>query len=232
MKNIKIQEAFEREINMLDNDLEKPASTDTEYWVNSGILKFVKTRFTGNNYKGMGFEQTQKRIDDLRLLETSVDIKVDNDQMVELPSNYMYLLGDRVGILPTNKDNNCWNKNMDGEFIIRYTDPLEATIETLDRMLENSLSEHNLKYCQAKPIKLMTGNNIQFYTDENYYVAEYKLYYLKKPATFSLDNPFDEYTSLPDEVLYECIKIAAQMFIENQQSQRYNTITNEVNTME
>lgn len=232
MKKIKIQEAFEREINMLDNDLEKPASTDTEYWVNSGILKFVKTRFTGNNYKGIGFEQTQKRIDDLRLLETSVDIKVGDNQRVELPNDYMYLLGDRVGILPTDGDNKCWNKDIDGEFIIRYTDPLEATIETLDRMLENSLSEHNLKYCQAKPIKLMTGNTIQFYTDENYYVAEYKLYYLKKPATFSLNNPFGEYTSLPDEVLYECIKIAAQMFIENQQSQRYNTITNEVNTME
>lgn len=231
MKNIKIQEAFEREINMLDNDLEKPASTDTEYWVNSGILKFVKTRFTGNNYKGIGFEQTQKRIDDLRLLETSTDIPVNNNQ-ASLPHDYMHLLGDRVGILPTNEDNKCWSKNWDGEFIVRYTDPLEATIETLDRMLENSLSEHNLKYCQAKPIKLMTGNTIQFYTDDNYYVSEYKLYYLKKPATFSLNNPFGEYTSLPDEVLYECIKIAAQMFIENQQSQRYNTITNEVNAME
>lgn len=79
MRNIKIQEAFEREINMLDNDLEKPASTDTEYWINQGILKFVKTRFTGNNYKGLGFEQTQKRIDDLRTLETSKDYEVNDE---------------------------------------------------------------------------------------------------------------------------------------------------------
>lgn len=232
MKNIKIQEAFEREINMLDNDLEKPASTDTEYWVNCGILKFVKTRFTGNNYKGLGFEQTQKRIDDLRLLEKHIDLTVGDAQLIELPSDYLYFLGDRVGILPTNENNKCWNKNWDGDYIVRYTDPLEATIETLDRMLENSLSEYNLKYCQAKPIKLLTGNTIQFYTDDNYYVSEYKLYYLKKPATFSLNKPFNEYTDLPDEVLYECIKIAAQMFIENKQLQRYNTITNEVNTME
>lgn len=232
MRNIKIQEAFEREINMLDNDLEKPASTDTEYWVNQGILKFVKTRFTGNNYKGLGFEQTQKRIDDLRTLETSKDYEVNDEQKIDLPNNYMYLLGDRVGILPIDDDNKCWSKDVDGEYITRYTDPLEATIETLDRMLENSLSEHNLKYCQAKPIKLQMGNQIEFYTDNNYYVSEYKLYYLRKPNNYSLADPFGTYTELPDEVLSECIKIAAQMFIENQQSQRYTTISNEVNSME
>ena len=76
-------------------------------------------------------------------------------------------------------------------------------------MLENSLSEHHLKYCQAKPIKLQTGNNIEFYTDDNYYVSDYKITYLKKPATYSLNNPFDEYNDLPNEALYECIKIAA-----------------------
>lgn len=232
MKNIKIQEAFEREINMLDNDLEKPASTDTEYWINQGILKFVKTRFTGNNYKGLGFEQTQKRIDDLRTLETSKDYSVDSTQKIDLPNNYMYLLGNRVGILPNNTDNECWQKDINGECIVRYADPLEATIETLDRMLENSLSEHNLKYCQAKPIKLQIGNNIEFYTDDNYHVSSYRLYYLRKPNVYNLDKPFDEYSELPDEALSECIKIAAQMFIENQQSQRYNTINNEVNSME
>lgn len=230
MKNIKIQEAFEREINMLDNDLEKPASTDTEYWVNSGILKFIKTRFTGTNYKGLGFEQTQKRIDDLRTLVVNVNLFVDGH--AELPSNYLYLVGNRVGILPNDPDNKCWAKDENGNAIIKYTDPLEATIETLDRMLENSLSEHNLKYCSAKPIKLQIGNQIQFYTDNNYYVSNYSLTYIKKPAKYSLSSPFAEYTDLPDEVLVECIKLAAQMFIENKQSQRYNTITNEVNSME
>lgn len=68
MKYIELQEAFEREINMLDNDLEKPMSTDTEYWLNQGLEKFYKTRYTGLNFKRTGFEQDQKRIDDLRTL--------------------------------------------------------------------------------------------------------------------------------------------------------------------
>lgn len=230
MKNILIQEAFEREINMLHDDLEKPSSQDTEYWVNNGILKFVKTRFTGNNYKGLGFEQTQKRIDDLRTLIVTVDLK--GSASVELPSNYLYMVGNRVGILPVDSDNKCWAKDEDGQPIIRYTDPLEATVETLDRMLENSLSEHNLKYCQAKPIMLQTGNTVEFFTDNNYYVSNYRLTYIKKPSRFSLNEPFAEYRDLTDVVLQECIKIAAQMFIENKQIQRYNTISNEVNGME
>jgi len=37
-------------------------------WVNSGIIKFTKTRYSGANPKRESFEQTQKRIDDLRTL--------------------------------------------------------------------------------------------------------------------------------------------------------------------
>ena len=37
-------------------------------WVNSGIRKFTETRYSGVNPKREAFEQTQKRIDDLRTL--------------------------------------------------------------------------------------------------------------------------------------------------------------------
>lgn len=170
MKNILIQESFEREINMLTNDLEKPTSNDTEYWINRGILKFVKTRYTGTNYRQKGFEQDQKRTDDLRTLVKNLELPVSNGE-VEFPVDYMYLLGDRAGILPVGENNQCWKKDEEGEYIIRYTDTLEATVETIDRQLENSLSEHNLHYCQARPLRLIVGNKIQFYTDNKYKVS-------------------------------------------------------------
>lgn len=47
-----------------------------------------------------------------------------------------------------------------------------------------------------------------------------------------MNNPLIEYTDFNDNVMYEIIKIAAQMYIENTQDKRYETITNEVNTQE
>ena len=70
MKYIDLQIAFELEINKLDDALTKPKSDDIEYWLNIGLDKFVKTRYSGVNYKSEGFEQSQKRIDDLRTLVT------------------------------------------------------------------------------------------------------------------------------------------------------------------
>lgn len=56
--------------------------------------------------------------------------------------------------------------------------------------------------------------------------------YLKKPDVITMNNPLIEYTDFNDNVMYEIIKIAAQMYIENTQDKRYETITNEVNTQE
>ena len=69
-------------------------------------------------------------------------------------------------------------------------------------------------------------------TDKNYKIHEYTLGYLKKPTEITLDNPYAEYTDFIDVVLFEIIKIAAQMYVENQAEERYKTITNEVLTQE
>ena len=72
MKYIELQAAFELEINKIDSTLEKPKSTDIEYWLNRGLEEFYKTRYTE-------FEQNQKRIDDLRTLIDTKYYVLDND---------------------------------------------------------------------------------------------------------------------------------------------------------
>ena len=66
MRYIDLQEAFELEIAQLDSNLTKPTTSDIEYWLTAGLIKFIKTRYSGINFKQTGFEQDQKRIDDLR----------------------------------------------------------------------------------------------------------------------------------------------------------------------
>ena len=44
MRFIDLQEAFELEIDKLDNNLDKPTTSDIEYWLMAGLDKFIKTR--------------------------------------------------------------------------------------------------------------------------------------------------------------------------------------------
>jgi hypothetical protein len=60
---------FKLELDKTTN-LENPAfePEEIDLWLNKAIRKFVKTRYSGINVKRESFEQTQKRIDDLRSL--------------------------------------------------------------------------------------------------------------------------------------------------------------------
>lgn len=232
MKYIELQEAFELEINELDSNLTKPVTSDIEYWLNTAIDKFVKTRAFGNNFRRESFEQTQKRIDDLRTLVTT---KVYNFTLhpdiyiTALPGDYMFTVGETAYI---SSDNKCWPKE-NGTAKIKRADILEATVETIDRKLSNTFSEHRLHNNTARPLRLYKGNYVYLFTDGQYYVNEYELTYLRQPQKINLTRlPFSEYTDLPAATHQEIVKLAAQLFIENKGNPRYETYSNEVNSME
>lgn len=233
---------FERRLQLMDPNLvikEKLTSDTIISFINEAIDKFYKTRYSGINFKAQGFEQTQKRIDDLRTLiknkkytANSINKGDRNSYSVELPEDYVLLLGDTAGIQPSNL-NECWETNERGEYIIKYTDTLESTIETLDRQLGNSLSEHKLKYCQARPLKLIQDNNVILYTDGNYKVSEYELTYLAKPSEINSSNITNtEYTDLPEHTHMEIVKMAIQIYLATKPMQHYNAYSNEIASME
>lgn len=240
MKYIQLQTSFETELNKLYDGLNKPATDTIEYFLNAGLDKFWKTRYSQNNYKRESFEQTQKRIDDLRTLVTEKkysdgEISKQNEELysVVLPEDYIILLGDTAGIQPADGINNpCWPKDGD-QYVTMYSDTIEAKIETIDRIRENSLSEHRLRYNKARPIKLVQGDSIKLYTDGKYKVSEYILQYLRKPLYIDIHKtPYEEYTDMPQHTHLEIVKLAVQLYLENQGDQRYNSYSVEVNAME
>lgn len=242
MTNRGFQIEFERRLQLMDPNLvikEKLTSDTIISFINEAIDKFYKTRYSGVNFKAQGFEQTQKRIDDLRTLiknkkytEGSINKSDRNSYSVELPEDYVLLLGDTAGIQPSNL-NECWETNERGEYIIKYTDTLESTIETLDRQLGNSLSEHKLKYCQARPLKLIQDNNVILYTDGNYKISEYQITYLAKPSKIDSSNITNlEYTDLPEHTHMEIVKMAIQIYLATKPMQHYNAYSNEIASME
>lgn len=217
----------------------KKLNSDTIFsFINEAIDKFYKTRYSGINSKGEGFEQSQKRIDDLRSLIKTATFDYDiirqgSVYKIELPNDYVLMLGDTATITPTAGNEQCWEKDEYGEYIPKSTDTIEATIETIDRQLNNSLSEHLLKYCTARPLKLIQGDNVLLYTDGKYQVSSYTITYLSKPQLLNPTNiTSDEYTSLPEHTHMEIVKMAIQLYLATKPMQHYSAYSTEVNNME
>ena len=159
------------------------------------------------------FQRNQELSDKLRTLVktkeyTNADFTISNNSYsTEYPEDYVFALGEKVQIEVKSEYNNCPN------LISNSSDVIEATIETVDKMLENSLSEYHLKYNQAKPIRVFTDNKIVLYTDGKYTISNYWLTYLILAKELG-NNLEEEYIDLPKSTHKEIIDIAVNMYIQ------------------
>jgi len=104
-------------INSLQADMLLPEEIDIE--LNKSQMRFINTKYGKNNIYQKGFEESQKRIDDLRTLVVEADLPaVYKEQAtstiwidtVVLPNDYMYLVNQRSRVVI----NNCealWDKD-------------------------------------------------------------------------------------------------------------------------
>ena len=230
MKCIDLIAAFELEINKLDNALQKPVTDDSIYWLNQAMMKLVKERFNGNLPHRTSYEQNEKRTRDLvnllreKVYDFSEDEPIEHKSYDEYeynyPSDLLFVLNEDVVI----SDN-------DGEHEMD-TCVFECTADNFMYRINNSLTDFHYRYHRARPLRVRTQTGFRLLTDTNYKIKQYTLGYLKIPEEITNENPNTDYQDFPDYVWMEIIKIAAQMYIENQADPRYNTITNEVNTQE
>ena len=231
MKNVNILISFEREINKLDDTIEKPLTDDSLYWLNQAVSKFIKTRFNGSAPHYTSYEQNKKRTIDLSKLissKTYTDFTVNTNTnyesyTVDYPQDFMFTLNEDVNI--ASKDiNNPYNLD---------TCVFECTSDSFMYRINNSLTDFHYRHHRARPLRIRTNNGVSLLTDGNYKISKYTLGYLRKPTEITLDNPLNEYTDFPDIIIPEIVKIAAEMYIENKNiQQRYQTLVNEVNTQE
>lgn len=228
MRCIDIIAAFELEINKIDDAVNKPVTDDTIYWLNQAIVKFVKERFNGNLPHRTSYEQNEKRTRDLvnllseRRYDTAdlVEYSTYNSYEYEYPSDMMFTLNEDVVI----SDN-------DGGHLLD-TCVFECTADSFMYRINNSLTDFHYRYHRARPLRVRTDKGFRLLTDKNYKINSYTLGYLRIPAEIDNQDPEADYTDFPDYIWPEIIKIAAQMYVENQGDPRYRTLTNEVNTQE
>ena len=221
--------AFELEINKIDDTMEKPLTDDSLYWINQAIVKFVKDRFNGNAPKRTSYEQNEKRTRDLIKLLVNTTIAANGEPTEHVnyaeydytyPTDMMFVLNEDVVI-----------SDMDDEHQMD-TCVFECTADSFMYRINNKLTDFHYRFHRARPLRIRTADGFKLLTDKNYKINTYSLGYLKTPTEITSADPTTNYTDFADHIWLEIIKIAAQMYIENQADPRYRTLTNEVLTQE
>lgn len=219
-----MQIAFELEANIKDPS-DKPTSLEIFHWLNKAVDTFVKTRWSGNNPKREGFEQTQKRIDDLRTIVKEATISVNtgtvkpNSYTATIPADYLFTVGEEVTIQYTKNGSTVTSREGISETSIdKYTDDII-----------NPFSEHMLHNDWARPLRLYRDNVVELITDGTYSITSYYLRYISKPTIIALPSTA---CNLPEQTHYEIVKIATKMYLERTTNPRQQTYNNEIVTME
>lgn len=175
---------------------------EIDFWLNQSIRKFVKTRYSGTNYRGEAFEQSQKRIDDLRTLVREVRITPSvlsgngdkpNSYEASLPPSYWFALGEEVTIGFTHACDGASTKRRG---------VTECTADTYREMIDDPLSEHILHYYDAQPLRLFQEGKVVLISDGNYTVDYYYLRYLKAPQEIDIQTDIAN-DSIEEGVKYE-----------------------------
>lgn len=232
MTVLDLQYAFELETNSIDDTLvSKLKSEDILYWLNSAVNKFIKTRFDGNNATHKSFEQNEKRSRDLISLLSSktyepTDISYSRKGFdvytIDYPENFMFMLDESVELY----------KKGDSQFNYWQGEIFECTLDNYMYRITNKLTDFHLRNNYARPIRVRTKSGCNLFTDGNYSIKDYVISYIRNPEKITLNDPFKEYTDLPDFALQEVVKLAVQMYVASLHDPRYETISAENSTME
>ena len=198
------------------NALELPAfePEEIDYWLNTAMNDFVLQQYRK-------FEQSQEIADSLRNIVEQSTIASGgngtkpNSYTFTLPTNYMFIL-----------DEQCE---------IAYGDPettkiqgvIPTTLNDYVYKVEDPHSEHRLHYGEAKPLRLLIGDQVELVTDGNYTTNSYFLRYLRHPAELDVVNTPTVEPELADTTHMLIVSLAVRKALENIEQQRFGTYAQE-----
>lgn len=240
--------AFKIELDKVES-LQYPAflSAEIDYFFNRAQEQFIKSRYSGNNPAGTSFEQTQKRIDDLRYLvvEDTLTAVFDDDIVnppytgpkvsekancyivdltdVATEDPYMFLIGEECTIRYFDRITNA---------NINVIQPItECSANTYTAKAHDPLSPHRLHYNTASPLRLIKKDYVELISDGTYSIINYILRYIKEPTSFATLLT-TESPDFPNHVHPELVKLAVNIAVENIESPRIQTYPTKVSEME
>jgi len=210
-------------------------SFEIEKYLNQALDKWFVTRYTGVNAKGEGFEQSEKRLEDLQsLVKSHVYTQADaaGPYQFAYPPDLVFVINDECKIKPRSTAPqsilDCWEKEpgtmVNGtctcEYKAKSTTTLDVTHLDLNHELLNPMSPHRFRFGTGEPLRVTRGKNIYLYTDDSiYYPSSYTIYYLTKPTKIDLHKvlgsnttSLQEYTDIPEYAHMEIIQMALTLY--------------------
>lgn len=210
-----------------------------DYFLNEASVRFVKTRYSGNNEFKMGFEEIQKRTEDLKTLvftefpvvssvltETNIfqanlsSLYIDESLTNLSIKEYWFFIRCRARVI-TSGCTPTYNK-----VLLYQHDDLDDVLE--DPFKRPSINEL-VGYFESSNLYIVCPNNVT--------IDKVKLTYIKKPVTVvygtqypspMLDVDFD----LPEHTHKEIIQLAVVIALENIESKRLETVMGLKQTIE
>ena len=207
-------------------------SEEIDLELNKAIDKFINLKYGKNNIYGKGFEESQKRVDDLREIVTSTSLKfiylepsVNNTfvyQSSSLPADYRYLIKTLVTV-EYNRSCNVLNpKEQTLAETVRYpVSKLGSAKFTQQDDIHTALLDPFNTTTRFKPLMTFEDKKINIYTSDIFIIKSLKLTYIKNPAKVSLSSSTG--CELAPHTHQEIVDMTISSILEGISDPRYKT---------
>tara|TARA_B100001059_G_scaffold72361_1_gene69574 strand:+ start:91318 stop:92067 length:750 start_codon:yes stop_codon:yes gene_type:complete len=234
--HLAVQQGVDK-INSFQADTLLPQEIDLE--LNKAIDKFINLKYGKNNLYGKGFEESQKRVDDLRAIVKTEKIKfkyleesVHNSHVYfsdELPSDYRYLVKTLCTVYCNKSCSTLtWQQQILEELIpgnSRKIGLVSAKFVQHDD-IHSFLADPFNTTKRNKPLIVFEGNGIKAYTNDIFIIDSLKLTYIKNPAkvSLSLDTGIESVDcELAEHTHQEIVDMTINSILEGISDLRYKT---------
>lgn len=232
------QEGFEILIKQIDPSLGlKLVSTDIEYFLTAAQEELISRKFSGNNVYETEFEETIKRVEDLRDLH-KIELDIASTTNISNIANSVYFdlssVSDYVFYVKSFCD-------------ITRTDTNPTTFVTPNNLIKTRDIDDFISTSFNSPILrepkciLLEGRGLLVIHDIETTINTLDLHYIRKPkklTSFTLGSaayPIADYTNtseLPEYTHQEMIKTAVRMAVGSYDPQLYQIKSNDENKSE
>jgi hypothetical protein len=213
---------FELSLGQLDKNLVDRLNTvDIEYYLNVGQNRYVSQRFSGNNLYGTSFEETQKRVEDLRplakitkdLTSTTNITNITNSKFFSLSSITDYVFYINSFTKMTRDDVGSASQFVIGNKLVKYND--------INKYISNPF---NNPIIREPLIVLLESNGLLLIHDANTTIVSLDVQYVRKPKKLTAETlgtalyPSASFTNtceLPEYAHTEIITMAVSAAYEN-----------------
>lgn len=194
---------------------------EIDYWLNSALLSKISTKFTGNNQLQTPFEGSTKRVTDLeKLVKTDINLEL----LPEFSTNRLILNDFTGGIIYA--EDKVQEKRMFFVSAILHFEGKNAWVQLISHDSANKFLEtYTNKPWIENPVAIMENDKLIVFVDRDLMRGPYTidLTYLAYPRKINNDDITAGIDEIPEYMMYEVIKLAADMAIDNIESPRVQT---------